>query len=228
MTSASHTAAGCTLLCLATTLALGLGAPHARAAIVYHNIPDVTIENTDLAGVSFDVNDDGVLDFRIVGKADRHVMWCHWFDTNAGLAWIINGRYLATRYPSQFPISSPFVSDPHFDSLTRIVDILFTEDTTTIDGFTAFFGFRFFPSDDGLPRVGWLQASASAVTGTGPNPVFTVTLLDFAYETTPFGPILTGATPEPHPLAVVAINLIGTVLGRRPRGARVRRRLRST
>jgi hypothetical protein len=215
-----------TLAAIALASCIGTGSRPVYAAIIYQDIPDITLaippsDGTVSAGIDFlgDGSNEFTLfltrgttaasatsiNFGVSGSASTIRVLTHGSGIEAN--W-------ATRFASGDTIVSPGTS--------QIADMYYNEspagvaprgDWLTNPG-TSFVGLVI----NGIagPNYGWARVTS---TFGGSFPQQLITLHDFAFEGTPFASITAGVIPAPGVAAVLAVG--GLVAAKRNRGGKV-------
>lgn len=188
------------------TAAAGLGAfafgEAASAAVIYVDVPDIIVNESDPTGGYFDMNGDGVNDFRFR------------FNPAGGALARIRFQGVA---PSADLTNSPAKGSTYYVRSFELGDVigpgtpqaytpgLVQSNATNFGNPTApqFAGIQL--DIGGETHFGWVRLKTEPVdldTGSGIAPL-TGTIFDWAYESIPNTPIIAGV-PEPSSLALLA------------------------
>ncbi|TWT74527.1 hypothetical protein Pla123a_33500 [Posidoniimonas polymericola] len=197
------------------TAAAGLGAfafgESVDAAIVYTDVPDIVVNQDSPTGGYFDMDGDGVDDFR--------------FRFNNGGGGLARIRFQGVA-PSADLSNSPAKGSTYYVRSFELGDLIGPGTpeannngivTSNLSNFgnptdPQFAGIKL--DIGGATHFGWVRVKTEPVdlsTGYGVAPL-TGTIFDWAFESEPDTPIAAGATPEPSSLALLAAG-VGALIG---------------
>lgn len=193
------------------------------AAIAYTDIPDFTLVGSETpTSAEFDVNHDGLNDLRITAEwapdpFSPDTLEAHAIGTNVSFASAISFYYgQAIWLPIALSEGSPIGAESSWPTGFRPVGGLLAysgkpPQSPPPFGAAGYLGVRL-----ALPtgtHFGWVYLS----TTTEPTVPWTITVRDFAYESTPDLPIAAGAIPSPGWASLLAA--AGLITARRRRAA---------